>query len=204
MEVKNKVKQTMMVVFICILSTLLIACQKEADQSLGESNSQPKAEEEIPTEIEKKVFQPNEEAVLTDESGKEIYSLTINSVEEVSISDEYKDSIPTDSQQTVVVTYTYKYINEDSDLETIRISHSDDLSVYDETGLSADFIDLRAGDYPFDSDTPDIFPGRSAKTYRVFSLKNESDVIQIDSGSANFGMFSFNGYMTFELPVEKP
>ena len=187
-----------------MLSTLLIACQKEEDQGSTDSQSQTKAVEETPKEIERKIFQPNEEAILTDEDGKEIYSLTINSVEEVSISDEYKESIPADSKQTVVVTYTYKYINEEPDLETIRISHSDDLGVYDETGLSADFIDFRAGDYPFDSDTPDIFPGRSAKTYRVFSLKNESDVIQIDSGSANFGMFSFNGNMTFELPVEKP
>lgn len=187
-----------------MLSILLIACQKEVDQISPESQSKKQAVKEIPKEIERKIFQPNEEAILTNEDGKEIYSLTVNSVKEVSILDEDKEVIPADSKQTVVVTYTYKYINEEPALETLKITPSDDLGVYDETGLSADFIDFGTGYYPFDSDTPAIFPGRSVQTYSVFSLKNESDVIQIDSGSANFGMFSFHEYMTFELPVEKP
>ena len=197
-------KQKSIVFLICMLSMLLIACQKEADHISTDSQSQTKAVEEAPKDIEQKIFQPNEEAILTNEDGKEVYSLTINSAKEVPILDEDRDSIPADSAQTVVVTYTYKYINEEPDLETIRVTRSDDLRVYDETGLAADFIDLRTGYYPFDSDTPDIFPGRSAKTYSVFSLKNESDVIQIDSGSVNFGMVSFNEKITFELPVEKP
>lgn len=200
----NTVKRKIIIVYMCLLSALLMACQKEVDSSSTDSQSQSKATEETPKESEQEFFRANEEVFITDEDGKDVYSLTIDSVKEVSILEEDKEFIPADSMQTVVVTYTYKYINKEADLETLKITPSDDLVVYDETGLSADFVDLGTGYYPFDSDTPDIFPGRSAKTYSVFSLKNDSDIIQIDSGSANFGMFSFDGYMTFELPVERP
>lgn len=197
-------KQKALVVYICVLSILLMACQKEAEQSSTESQVQTKTQEETTEDTEQQIFQPNEEAFLMNEDGKEVYSLTINSVEEFAVSEEDQEFIPTDSKQTVIITYTYKYINEEPGIDTLRITPSDDLGVYDATGLSADFIDLGTGYFPFDSDTPDILPGRSAKTYKVFSLKNESDSIQIDSGSANFGMVSFDGVITFELPVEKP
>ena len=199
-------KQLITIVFMCFLSMVLVACQEETDQvSIDLQIEEDEVEaEEVQLQNEELVFKANEEAFITDENGKDIYSLTINSVKETQISEEDKQHLPNDSQQTVVVTYTYKYINQEPDFETITISPIDDLTVYDKTGLAADFVDLWTGTYPFDSRSPDISPGRTAKAYSVFSLKNASDVIQIDSGSMDYGMFSFNGNITFELPIEKP
>jgi len=195
--------QKMIFVLICLFPALLMGCQNETDQGpVNNSKSQTKDTEETSKEIEQKVFKQNEEAILLNEEGEEVFSLTINSVEVAPVLDEfYQEDIPADSEQTVIVTYTYKYISELPDMDDLRVSPGDDLIVYDGSGLASDFIDV-GGDFPFDSDSPDIYPGRSAKTHKVFSLKNKSNVIQIDCGSVNFGMDNFNEKLTFEIPVE--
>jgi len=91
-----------------------MGCQNETDQGpVNSSKSQTKDTEEPSKEIEQKVFKQNEEAILLNEEGEEVFSLTINSVEVAPVLDEfYQEDIPADSEQTVIVTYTYKYISE--------------------------------------------------------------------------------------------
>lgn len=200
-------KQKIILMLTLMLCMVLVACQKETDQEAMDSPNETKIAEEILSdtdESEQIAFLPNEEAILTNEDGNEIFSLTINSVEEVSILEEDKEFIPQDSMQTVVVTYTYKYFNQEPDIDTINITPTDDLMVYDETGMAADVIGLSTGYFPFDSDNLDISPGRTAKSYKVFSLKNASEVVEIESSSINYGMVTFDANTIFKIPVEKP
>lgn len=179
---------------VLLISLLLVACQQDKETNEDSVKSEEKTKETV---HDKTVYKANEEAFITDANGGKIYSIVINSVKNVKLENDDKEFIPNDSKQTVVVDYTYKYINENEDLTGLEISPSD-LIVYDDSNIAGSLVDVGASYYPFDSENPEILAGRSAETYAVYSLKKNSSKVQIDFSSP-----TFKQNLTFELAIEK-
>lgn len=179
-----------------VMTVILIcsACQNDSKEIKETDDNKATT---VKKEAETKIYKLGEEAVITNSNGENVYSITINSVKEVTVTEEDQEYIPSGTKQNVVVDYTYKYLNKDEDLAALNIIHSD-MNIYDKNNEAGVLMDLGTGYYPFDSDTKDILPGRSAQTYAVYSLKEVSDSVQIDFISDNFQQ-----NLTFEAPIEK-
>jgi hypothetical protein len=176
--------------------SLFVGCQKNTTNELKTSKTTNESNEE---KVQKKIYKQNEEAFITNKNGENIYSLTINSAKEVNVPTDYVGDMPKDTKKLLVLTYTFKYINEDKHLDTLNVSPSD-LQVFDENGMAIRLIDLGASDYPFDSDvflSDGINAGRTKQVYAAFSLTNDIPSIQVDFNSTTFGK-----KLTFELPIE--
>ena len=182
--------------YIILISCLLLfgCSSNNASSNKKQESSSTQTEE---TTNKSKTFSEQEEAFITNSDGEKIYSLTIDSVKEYQVGEEYKEYVPSNSAQTVVITYTYKFIKKDSDeMNALYISPLD-LTLFDVTNLAGNFIDLAASDYPFDADSPELLQNRSAQSYYLYSLQNKSEEVTID-----FSSQLYDQQLSFKIPVE--
>lgn len=187
-----KMKKYIMILISCLL---LFGCSSNNATSNEKQKGSSVQTEEATNKP--KTFSQQEEAFITNSDGEKIYSLTIDSVKEYQVGEEYQEYVPSNSAQTVVITYTYKFIKKDSDdMNALYISPLD-LTLFDETNLAGNFIDLAASDYPFDADSPELQPNRSARSYYLYSLQNKSEEVTID-----FSSQLYDQQLSFKIPVE--
>lgn len=180
---------------LLILTVFVSACQSDTVEKEKKSDNSNEGTKQV--EKESKVYKMNEEAFIMNKQGEKVYSVVIDSVKNVTVPKEDEEYIPTGTKQNIVITFTYKYINQDENIPELLIYH-DDLKVYDKNNQAATNMDLGTSYYPFDSQSDAVLPGRSLQTHGVFSLKEKSDTIAIDYSSE-----AFQQNLTFELPVEK-
>jgi hypothetical protein len=186
-------KKILMILMGCMLISGCSSTSSSPKETKETQETSVKAKEK-----KKETHSKNEEAFITNKEGEKIYSLTIDSVKEVKVLQEDEEFLPNNSAQTVVITYTYKFLQEDPEnLETLSIEPLD-LNMFDETNLSGDLVGLGTGYFPFDGESPEIMADRSAQSHYVYSLKNISNNVTIDFASELYGQS-----LTFKVPVEK-
>jgi hypothetical protein len=154
--------------FLSILALfILVGCG-----SVGEETNKEKVEE--------KTYNIGDTVVVKDNSGKELYSLTINKVKNSS-DFEYKSDFNSDNQ-IIEVEYVYKNINSDNDIYI----HGADLIVSDENGTIADYSSM------FPKGKPENVPkGTNCIVNAYYGLKNESSNIKINFKSNSYPKNNF-------------
>lgn len=165
---------------------LVSGCQQNNEKVTKNEQSVEVSEE---NNAEKQVHKLNEEAYITDKNGDEIYSITINKANMIDIPEGYNEDFDEDVKKLLVLDYTFKYIKEHEDLDGDIYITPWDFQVYDENGLSTDFVGIYSIDYPFDSNIlqeDGINVGRSKSLYGAYPLKNEVENIEIDFNSSVF------------------
>ena len=103
-----EMKKYAMILMGCLM---LFGCSSNNVNTNEEKNNSVVDAEE--TSNETKAFSQKEEAFITNLDGEKVYSITIDSVKEFTVEQDYKEYVPSDSAQTVVITYTYKFIEDD-------------------------------------------------------------------------------------------
>lgn len=116
-----------------------------------------------------KIYKPGEKAIIKNEKGKEMYSLTIDSVKKAD-DFEYKDSF---NNQKEVIEVTYSYENLNSEDMNIKI-HGADLTVLDSNNTVAQASSM------FPKGKPTALPkGANCTVNAYYGLENESDKVKI-------------------------
>lgn len=137
---------------------------------------------------EAKVYKQGEKAIVKDENGTDMYSLTINSVKKVD-DFEYKEDF-NNPKEIVEITYTYDNLNKED--ENLYI-HGEDLTVLDSKNSTAD------GSSMFPKGEPKGVPKKANCTVSAYyGLANKSDEVKIIFESNSYGQ-----KVEFELPVNQ-
>ena len=172
-------------IVLILLTTFVTGCQNDDSKDIEPTDSPITSDKK--EEGKKKIYKQNEEAFITDENGEKIYSLTINSVETMDVNEiddelTIEEGIPKNTKKILILNYTYKYIKENADIDTLHI-YPWDIQVYDKNNLAIDFINYQSGTYPFVFELQEINVGRNAQSYGAYSLKNDTTTVQIDFNS---------------------
>ncbi|MFR3072050.1 MAG: hypothetical protein ACLTK8_04515 [Paeniclostridium sp.] len=136
---------------------------------------------------EDQVYKQGEKAIVKDENGTDMYSLTIDSVKKVD-DFEYKEDF-NNPKEIIEVTYTYENLNkEDKDLYI----HGQELTVLDSKNSTAD------GSSMFPKRKPKELPkGANCTVDAYYGLSNKSDKVKIIFESKQYGQ-----KLEFEVPVK--
>ena len=136
---------------------------------------------------ESKIYKPGEKTIIKNENGKEMYSLTIDSVKKAD-DFEYKDDF-NNQKEIIEVTYSYDNLNtEDMDV----IIHAADLKVLDQNNTVAQYSSM------FPNKKPVSVPkGANCTVNAYYGLENKSDKVKIifESGT-------YNQKLEFEAPTK--
>ncbi|CEO07651.1 hypothetical protein [Paraclostridium sordellii] len=136
---------------------------------------------------EAKVYKQGEKAIVKDENGTDMYSLTIDSVKKVN-DFEYKEDF-NNPKEIIEVTYTYENLNKkDKDLYI----HGQELTVLDSKNSTAD------GSSMFPKRKPkELSKGANCTVDAYYGLSNKSDKVKIIFESTQYGQ-----KLEFEVPVK--
>jgi hypothetical protein len=181
------------------MSIALISGCQQSNEKVTVDEQPVKAAEKNKTE--QQFYTLNEEAYITDQNDDKVYSIAINNAKMIDIPEGYKEDFDEDVKKLLVLDYTFKYIKEHEDLDGGIYITPWDFQVYDENGLSTDFVGLYSSDYPFDSNLlqeDGINAGRSKSLYGAYPLKNEVENIEIDFNSS-----VFSKKILFKIPVSR-
>lgn len=137
---------------------------------------------------EVKTYKPGEKAIIKNEKGKEMYSLTIDSVKKVD-DFEYKDGF-SDPKEVIEVTYSYENLNsEDMNI----IIHGADLTVLDSNNTVAQSSSM------FTDGKPTALPkGANCTVNAYYGLENKSDKVKVVFESGQYDQ-----KVEFEAPIIK-
>lgn len=137
--------------------------------------------------VEEKIYNIGDTVVVKDDSGMDLYSLTINKVKN-SPDFEYKSDFDS-NQQIIEVEYVYKNLNSDSDIYI----HGADLTISDEIGTIADYSSMFPKGQP--QDTP---KGTNCLVNAYYGLKNQSSNITINFKSNSYPKNKFEYKINIE------
>lgn len=137
---------------------------------------------------ESKIYKQGEKAIIKNEKGTDMYSLTIDSVKKVD-DFEYKDRFD-NPKEVIEVTYSYDNLNsEDMDIKI----HASDLKVLDKDNTVAEYSSM------FPKKKPEGLPkGANCTVNAYYGLANTSDQVKIIFKSGTYGQ-----KIEFEVPVNQ-
>jgi hypothetical protein len=139
-----------------------------------------------------KAYELNEEAILTDDKGTDLYSLKIISATTnlTETSEFYTDGKP---ENTIEVTYEYKNYN----MEKPFLISSQFMEAIDSNGLAGKNMSMMRGQ-------TEVSIGRSARTTIWFVMnKPVTDEEEIEIEYINDFTLGFEGVLSFTVPLEK-
>ena len=180
-------KKIISIFVISAISLTLIACgDKKQEQNTSKDSVSQTTENK---QNEEKIYKQGETAIIKNQQGQDLYSLTINNVKQAN-DFEYRSDFNGTDKEVVEVDYTYKDINTtDMKLEI----HGADLQVIDNNGTVASSSDM------FPKGKPEaITKGVNCNVQAYYGLKNESNKVKIIFTSKKYRQM-----VTFEVPVEK-
>lgn len=168
--------------------------QEQISQLLEEANESSEETKKYNSSEDEKynVYGLNEEAVLTDDDGTDLYSLKIISATKnlTETSEFYTEGKP---ENTVEVTYEYKNYN----METPFLISSQFMEAIDSNGLAGKNMSMMRGQ-------TEVSIGRSARTTIWFVMNAPvTDEEEIEIEYINDFTLGFEGVLRFKVPLEK-
>lgn len=182
-------KKILSILLVGMLSLGMVACGDSKDTAKKDDTSKPapaETKKEEPKKEEPKTYSVGDTVYVKDDAGKQVYSLTINSVKNAS-DFEYKEDFE-QGNQIIEVSYTYANIDRDTDIYI----HSEDLTVSDEKGSIAKASSMFPKGAPADAPK-----GTNNTVEAYYGLRNKSNKVKINFKSAGYPKNNF----TFETEI---
>lgn len=170
-------------IMFCLSLTLGLSACSSGEVSSEDSNNNA-GDNTTEVKEENKVYGIGD-TITYSEDGKELYTLTINSVTSTSERNEFWEE---EVAQVIIIDYTYENIGSDED---VYIS-SFDFTVIDSDGNVCDTYPASINDYPQDVPT-----GAKCTAQEAYGLKSESSSIKL-----RFQPMFSSTKVNFELTVE--